>query len=88
MVTKEERNEIISKFGGSEKNTGKAEVQIALLTVRIKDLTGHAERHRKDNHTRRGLINLVSKRRKLLDYLAKKDIARYRQIIADLGLRK
>lgn len=88
MVGNEVKEEIISKHGGEGKNTGKAEVQIALFTARIKDLTGHAERHKKDNHSRRGLIRLVAKRRKLLDYLAKKDISRYRAIVADLGLRR
>lgn len=88
MISQDQKKEIIQKFGESGGDTGKPEVQIALLTVRIKDLTGHADRHKKDNHSRRGLISLVSKRRKLLDYLAKKDITRYRTIIADLGLRK
>jgi small subunit ribosomal protein S15 len=88
MISLEEKKEIIKKFGESDNDTGKPEVQIALLTARIKDLTGHADRHKKDNHSRRGLISLVSKRRKLLNYLAKNDITRYRTIIADLGLRK
>lgn len=88
MISKEEKLDIVKKFGENEKDSGKTEVQIAVLTARINDLTGHAERHKKDNHNRRGLINLVSKRRKLLDYLAKKDISRYRQVLSDLSLRK
>lgn len=88
MVGNEVKEQIISKHGGEVKNTGKTEVQIALFTERIQDLTGHAQRHKKDNHSRRGLIRLVAKRRKLLDYLAKNDISRYRAIVADLGLRR
>lgn len=88
MITSDQKQKIVNKFGDTGMDTGKPEVQIALLTERIKDLTGHADRHKKDNHSRRGLISLVSKRRKLLDYLAKKDISRYRTVIADLGLRK
>lgn len=88
MVGNEVKEQIISKHGGDAKNTGKTEVQIALFTERIQDLTGHAQRHKKDNHSRRGLIRLVAKRRKLLDYLAKNDISRYRAIVADLGLRR
>lgn len=88
MITKEEKAEIVKKFGGDDKNTGKAEVQIALLSAHINDLTQHLIDHKKDNHSRRGLIKLVSKRRKLLDYLADKHIDRYRSIIAELKLRK
>ncbi|MFN3270259.1 MAG: 30S ribosomal protein S15, partial [Candidatus Kapaibacteriota bacterium] len=80
--------EIIRKFGGDIKNTGLPEVQIALLTARIQDITNHLNTHKKDNHSRRGLIKLVSKRKRLLNYLAKKDINRYRQIISSLNLRK
>lgn len=88
MITKQQKSETIQKFGGNESNTGKSEVQVALFTARITDLTHHLEDHKKDHHSRRGLIKLVSKRRKLLDFLAKKDITRYRQIIAALNLRK
>lgn len=88
MITNEQRAEVIKKFGETPKDSGKAEVQIALLTNRINDLTKHLESFKKDNSSRRGLIKLVAKRRKLLDYLIKKDITRYRKIIADLSLRK
>lgn len=88
MILKEQKAEIIRKFGGDIKNTGLPEVQIALLTARIQDITNHLNTHKKDNHSRRGLIKLVSKRKRLLNYLAKKDINRYRQIISSLNLRK
>lgn len=88
MINKEQKAEIVLKHGESEANTGKTEVQVAILTARINDMTGHLGTHKKDNHSRRGLIKLVAKRRKLLDYLAKNDIARYRSIIAALSLRK
>jgi small subunit ribosomal protein S15 len=88
MVSAEEKKELVEKFGGEAKNTGKPEVQIAILTSRIKDLTAHVGVHKKDNHTRRGLIALVSKRRKLLSYLQNRHIERYRTVIADLELRK
>lgn len=88
MITTADKAELIKEHGVSEKDTGKPEVQIAILTARIKDLTEHVERHKKDNHTRRGLIRLVSKRRKLLDYLKKNEISRYRAIIEKLSLRK
>jgi len=87
-MTKEEKLEIIKKFGGNEKNTGKSEVQIALLTKRINDLTEHFNKHTKDHHSRRGLMMMVGKRRRLLDYLMKKDINRYREIIKELNIRK
>lgn len=88
MITKEKTAELIAKFGDNPKDSGKAEVQIAILTTRIANLTKHLETRKKDNHTRRGLIMLVSKRRKLLNYLVKTDIERYRNIIAALELRK
>jgi small subunit ribosomal protein S15 len=88
MISKEQKAEIVRKFGVSQDDTGKAEVQIALLTARINDLTKHLEEHKKDNHSRRGLIKLVNKRRSLLDYLAKKHIMRYRAVIEELSLRK
>lgn len=88
MILKEQKAEIIKNFGGDIRNTGLPEVQIALLTARIQDITNHLNTHKKDNHSRRGLIKLVSKRKRLLNYLAKKDINRYRQIIAALNLRK
>ena len=87
-MTKEEKLEIIKKFGVSEKDSGKSEVQIALITKRLNDLTGHFDVHKKDHHSRRGLMQLVGKRRRLLDYLMKKDIERYRAIIKELNIRK
>ena len=87
-MTKEEKLEIVKKFGKDEKDSGKSEVQIALLTKRINDLTAHFDAHKKDNHSRRGLMMMVGKRRRLLDYLIKKDIARYRAIIKELNIRK
>ena len=87
-MTKEEKLEIIKKFGVTEKDSGKSEVQIALITKRLNDLTGHFDVHKKDHHSRRGLMQLVGKRRRLLDYLMKKDIERYRAIIKELNIRK
>ena len=87
-MTKQEKAEIIKKYGGIENNSGKTEVRVALLTKRINDLTEHFDRHAKDHHSRRGLMMMVGKRRRLLDYLAKKDIERYREIIKDLNIRK
>ena len=87
-MTKEEKQEIIKKFGKSENDSGKSEVQIALLTKRINDLTTHFNAHKKDHHSRRGLMMMVGKRRRLLDYLTAKDIERYRTIIKELNIRK
>ena len=87
-MTKEEKLEIVKKYGANEKDSGKAEVQIALITKRINDLTDHFNVHKKDHHSRRGLMMMVGKRRRLLDYLIDKDIARYRTIIKELNIRK
>ncbi|MEW6196227.1 MAG: 30S ribosomal protein S15 [Bacteroidota bacterium] len=87
-LSKEEKSAIIKKYGKSEKDSGTAEVQIALLTERINKLTSHFEGHIKDHSSRRGLMQLVGKRRRLLDYVAGKDIERYRAIIKDLNIRK
>jgi small subunit ribosomal protein S15 len=87
-MTKEEKQELIKNFGSSEKDSGKAEVQIAILTKRINELTEHFNVHKKDHHSRRGLMTMVGKRRRLLNYLMKKDIARYRTIIKELNIRK
>tara|TARA_B100000780_G_C21094961_1_gene441522 strand:- start:476 stop:745 length:270 start_codon:yes stop_codon:yes gene_type:complete len=84
----EKKKEFFKKFGGSEENTGSTEAQIALFTFRIAHLTGHLKSNKKDFGTQRALIKLVGKRRSLLDYLKRKDINRYRAIIAELGLRK
>jgi small subunit ribosomal protein S15 len=85
---KMEKNEIIAKFATGENDTGSPEVQIALLTYRINHLNEHLKIHKQDNHSRRGLLKMVGKRRGLLDYLKAKDIERYRAIIVALGLRK
>lgn len=87
-LTREEKIEIIKKFGGDEKNSGKTEVQIALITRRIVELTEHLKTNSKDHHSRRGLLKLVGQRRRLLNYLLKKDIERYRNLINELGLRR
>ena len=87
-MTKERKEEIIKTYRRDEKDTGSPEVQIALLTERINDLTEHLKVHQKDNHSRRGLLKMVGKRRNLLNYLAKKDINRYREIAQKLSLRK
>ena len=88
MISKELKSQIIEKYKRDEKDTGSPEVQIAILTERIAELTEHLKVHKKDNHSRRGLLKMVGKRRNLLNYLAKKDINRYREIVANLGLRK
>ena len=88
MMRKEQKTAIIEANKTHEGDTGSPEVQIAILTARINDLTEHLRVHKHDNHSRRGLLKLVGQRRKLLDYLAKKDIERYRAIIAKLGIRK
>ena len=87
-MTKERKQEVINTYKRDEKDTGSPEVQIALLTERINELTEHLKVHKKDNHSRRGLLKMVGKRRNLLNYLAKKAVQRYRDIIAKLGLRK
>ena len=88
MITKEQKTAIIENNKTHEADTGSPEVQIALLTERISQLTEHLKVHKKDNHSRLGLMKMVGKRRSLLDYLAKKDIERYRACIAKLGIRK
>jgi small subunit ribosomal protein S15 len=87
-MTKERKQEIINTYKRDEKDTGSPEVQIALLTERITELTAHLNIHKKDNHSRRGLLKMVGARRNLLNYLAKKDVQRYRDIVEKLGLRK
>lgn len=87
-LTKEQKAEIVNKFGKSEKNSGLPEVQIAILTARINDLTGHFSVNKKDHHSRTGLLKMVGKRRRLLNYLMKKDISRYRKVISELNIRK
>jgi small subunit ribosomal protein S15 len=87
-LTKDRKQELIDRFGRSESDTGSAEVQVALLTERINELTGHLRTHSKDHHSRRGLLMLVGKRRRLLRYLERSDVERYRALVADLGLRR
>lgn len=87
-MTKERKQEIINTYKRDEKDTGSPEVQIALLTERINELTAHLKVHAKDNHSRRGLFKMIGARRSLLNYLAKKDVQRYRDIVEKLGLRK
>lgn len=87
-MDKERKQEIIKQYGRSEGDTGSPEVQVALLTERINHLTQHLKEHKGDHHSRRGLLMMVGKRRALLDYLAKQDIERYRELIVELGLRK
>ena len=88
MIRKEDKAAVIAANATHEGDTGSPEVQVAILTARIQELTEHLKIHKKDNHSRRGLMKMVGKRRRLLDYLAKKDIERYRAIIAKLGIRK
>lgn len=87
-MTKERKQEIINNFKREENDTGSSEVQIALLTERINELTEHLKVHKKDNHSRRGLLQMVGKRRNLLNYLAKKDLAKYRELTEKLNIRK
>ena len=87
-MLKEEKQAIIAEYATHEGDTGSPEVQIALLTKRINDLTEHLKTHQKDHHSRRGLLKMVGHRRNLLNYLQKKDIERYRAVIAKLGIRK
>ena len=84
----ETKAKIVAEFARGERDTGSPEVQIAILTKRINDLTEHLKIHKKDHHSRRGLLKMVGRRRNLLNYLMKKDIERYRAIVAKLGLRK
>ncbi len=88
MITKEKKAEIVKEYGLSEGDTGSPEVQVAILTFRINDLTEHLKEHHKDHHSRRGLLKMVGHRRNLLNYLKNKDIERYRSLIGRLGLRK
>jgi small subunit ribosomal protein S15 len=87
-LSAENKAQIVSDFKVNPTDTGSPEVQIALLSARIDDLSGHFKTHKQDHHSRRGLLRMVSQRRKLLDYLKKKDLQRYRDIIGRLGLRK
>ena len=86
-ITSEKKRELVGKYGRSDNDTGSAEVQVALMTERINELTEHLRTHVKDHHSRRGLLMLVGKRRRLLRYLERSDVERYRTLVADLGLR-
>ena len=88
MLLKEEKSKVIAEYATHEGDTGSPEVQFAILTKRINDLTEHLKTHKKDQHSRRGLLKMVGQRRNLLNYVMKKDIERYRSIIARLGIRK
>ncbi len=87
-LTQERKSEIVARWGASPQDTGDTRVQIALLTARINDLTEHLRTHRKDHHSRRGLLMLVGKRRRLLNYLQRHDLEGYRELIRELGLRR
>jgi small subunit ribosomal protein S15 len=87
-LTKEKKSELIGKYGRADGDTGSAEVQVALLTERINELTEHLRTHAKDHHSRRGLLMLVGKRRRMLRYLERHDLERYRSLVAELGLRR
>ena len=86
-ITAETKTQLIQEHGKADTDTGSAEVQIAILTERIKNLTGHAQRHAKDHHSRRGLLKLVGQRRRFLRYLQRKDLESYRGLIGKLGIR-
>ena len=87
-ITKELKTKVISEFANSKEDTGSPEVQVAILTNRITTQTGHFKTHKKDNHSRRGLLKMVSRRRKLLDFVKSKDEDRYKSIIERLGIRR
>ena len=88
MISKEKKQSVIAEYGRSEGDTGSPEVQVAILTARIQELTEHLKVNKKDHHSRRGLLKMVGQRRGMLAYLKKTDIERYRTLIAKLGLRK
>jgi small subunit ribosomal protein S15 len=87
-VTQQRKHELVERFGSGQADTGRTEVQIALLTERINDLNTHLRAHRKDHHSRRGLLMLVGRRRRLLNYLRRSDLERYRAVLRELGLRR
>jgi small subunit ribosomal protein S15 len=87
-LTQERKQELIEQYGSGGQDTGRTEVQVALLTERINQLTDHLRTHRKDHHSRRGLLMLVGRRRRFLDYLQRTDLERYRALIGELGLRR
>ena len=87
-VTQEQKKELVEKYGGDSENTGSVEAQIAILTARINDLTNHLGENKQDHSSRRGLLKMVGKRRRLLNYYKDNDIVKYRELIKDLGIRK
>ena len=87
-LTVEAKREIVGKYGRDQEDTGSTEVQVALLTARINELTEHLREHKKDHHSRRGLLMLVGQRRRLLNYLNRHNVDRYRQLVSELGLRR
>jgi small subunit ribosomal protein S15 len=87
-LTQERKTELVDKFGSDSADTGRTEVQVALMTERINQLTDHLRTHRKDHHSRRGLLMIVGRRRRLLNYLQRTDLERYRALVRELGLRK
>jgi len=87
-LTQERKQELVAKFGQSATDTGRTEVQVAMLTERINELNDHLRTHRKDHHSRRGLLMLVGRRRRFLNYLQRSDLERYRALVRELGLRK
>ena len=87
-VTQEQKKELVEKYGGDSENTGSVEAQIAILTARINDLTNHLGENKQDHSSRRGLLKMVGKRRRLLNYYKENDIVKYRELIKDLGIRK
>ncbi|MDR0854741.1 MAG: 30S ribosomal protein S15 [Christensenellaceae bacterium] len=88
MVSKEQKQNIVAQYGATASDTGSPEVQVAILTARIQDLTSHLSTHKKDNESRRGLLKLVGKRRNFLTYIKNNDVDKYRELIAKLGIRK
>lgn len=88
MISKEKKQEVIKEYQREEGDTGSPEVQIALLTARISELTDHLKEHKHDNHSRRGLLKMVGRRKRMLGYLKNKDVQRYRDLISRLGIRK
>ena len=87
-LTKETTQKVIETYGKNPEDTGQTEVQVALLTTRIRELTEHLKTHKKDHHSRRGLLKMVGQRRRLLNYLSRMDVERYRKIIKELGIRR
>jgi small subunit ribosomal protein S15 len=87
-MSAEQKQAIVAEYGQGDNDTGSPEVQVALLTARIQELTGHFQQHKQDHHSRQGLVRMVNSRRKLLDYLKRKDVERYRSLIQRLGLRR